>query len=386
MRGLLIKGVVMANFDSIRPINDMEVTDVLKRLVANPQLINTLILFRFARWPKWTYPVIALLIKSRLKKHVLPIANVKDFQHAVAPYMRRTIEKTTSEFSISGLDDLDITRPCLFISNHRDIALDPAFINWSLYHEGNDTARIAIGDNLLSQDWISDLMRLNKSFIVNRSTGTKREKLDAAKQLSAYINHSLKEEGEHIWIAQREGRAKDGNDLTNPALISMLALNKKKDQEFSDYLNDLHVVPVSISYEYDPCDLTKSKELHQLEVEGTYEKEDREDILSISKGISGYKGRVHVHFAEPVKGANSSRELAEKLDYAIQHNYVLFATNVAAAQLKGVDLSELKHDFSDEQLEEAKRNLAERSSSVNQEVVDKLLAMYAAPVINKLKH
>lgn len=375
----------MANFDSIRPINDSEVSEVLERLVNNPQLINTLIHFRFSRWPTWTHSLLAWLIKRRLKKHVEPVATVRDFQKLVAPYMRRTIETTTKEFTVSGLADHDIFNASLFISNHRDIALDPAFINWAFHCQGNDTLRIAIGDNLLEQDWISDIMRLNKSFIVNRSAGTKREKLQAAKDLSAYINHSLKEEHEHIWIAQREGRAKDGHDLTNPALISMLALHKPKEQLFSDYMNDLHVVPVSISYEFDPCDLIKAKELHQLKVEGIYEKEDKEDILSISKGISGYKGRVHVHFAEPIKDANSSRELAEQLDYAIQHNYKLFATNIAAAKLQGVDISNLKHSFSNKQLKKAKLKLIERAGFEEQAVVDQLMSMYAAPVINKLK-
>lgn len=386
MRDLTIKGVTMADFESIRPINDSEVKETLDRLVNNPKLANTVIHFRFAKWPKWTYPLIALFLRNRLKKHALSIKNVNDFQHAVAPYMKRTIETTTKEFTVSGLERHDVDSPCLFISNHRDIALDPAFVNWSLYRDGNATIRIAIGDNLLAQNWISDIMRLNKSFIVNRSAKTKREKLTASKELSAYIHHSLRNEGEHIWIAQREGRAKDGNDLTNPALISMLALNKPKTQEFSDYLNELHVIPVSISYEYDPCDLIKAKELHQLEVAGVYEKEDSEDIESISKGISGFKGRVHVHFEAPLKNAASSRELAEMLDVSIQKHYKLFASNIAAAQMLDIDLGDYDHGFSVTELNHAKMQLQNRSRGEDAAVVAKLLSMYAAPVVNKLKH
>ena len=138
-------------------------------------------------------------------------------------------------------------RPYLFISNHRDIAMDPAFVNWVLYQNGFKTLRIAIGDNLLTKPFASDLMRLNKCFIVNRSATSPREKLKAAKKLSAYMHHSLTQDKSNLWIAQREGRAKDSLDITNPAIISMLALNKPKQEAFGDYIASLNIVPVSIS-------------------------------------------------------------------------------------------------------------------------------------------
>lgn len=375
----------MSAFDNIRPIHDDEVPEVLGRLARSKELIHALIEFRFSTWPKWTKSVMAAGIGFASRRLSQRIYSVRELQNAVAPYMARMIKKTTHEFRITGLNDHDMTKPCLFISNHRDIALDPAFVNWALYVQGYETIRIAIGDNLLSQPWISDLMRLNKSFIVNRSASSKREKLAAAKQLSAYIAFSLFDEKEHIWIAQKEGRAKDGNDLTNPAIISMLALNKPKETPLSDYLNDLHVVPVAISYEFDPCDIVKANELYQLESLGRYDKVDREDINSISKGITGLKGSVHVHFGVPIKNVETTRDFAEKLDAQIHQNYYLFPSNIAAAQLLAWDIGRLSATYDEQTLSSAKAKLLERVEGLATPVITKVLSMYATPVMNKLK-
>ena len=373
------------NFDAIRPVNDTEVAVVLDRLVNNPQLIRTIIRFRFSKWPRWTYALLTPFVKRMLKNHARPLKTVEDFQHAVAPYMRRMISDTTTSFSTSGMEPRELNRPCLFISNHRDIALDPAFVNWALYTHDNPTIRIAIGDNLLSQEWVSDLMRLNKSFIVKRSVDGKREKLNASKELSAYIHHSLVNELEHIWIAQREGRAKDGNDCTNPALISMIMLNKAKTQDYAEYLDQLHVIPVSISYELDPCDKIKARELSMLASSGSYEKEDHEDIRSISKGITGQKGHVHIHFGSPLKGASSSKEMAAMLDISIQKNYRLFATNIAAARMSGHKTDSLPEGITEVDIATAEKILRKRFIDEDADVQKRALAMYAMPLLNKLK-
>ncbi len=375
----------MSDFDDIRPIHDDEVSEVLSRLARSKELIHALIEFRFSRWPKWIKAVMAAAIGFASRRLSKRVHYVRELQNAVAPYMERMIKKTTREFTITGLNDHDMTKPCLFISNHRDIALDPAFVNWALYVQGYETIRIAIGDNLLSQPWISDLMRLNKSFIVNRSASSKREKLTAAKQLSAYIAFSLFDEKEHIWIAQKEGRAKDGNDVTNPAIISMLALNKAKEAPLSDYLNDLHVVPVSISYEYDPCDIVKAKEMVQLETHGRYDKVDREDINSISTGITGFKGGVHVHFGVPIKDVDTTRDFADRLDEQIHKNYYLFPSNIAASQLLGWDMGKLVSPYDEQALAQARLALQSRLEGLDAPVIAKVLAMYAMPVMNKSK-
>lgn len=374
----------MHDFDNIRPIHDDEVPEVLGRLARSSELIYALIEFRFKSWPAWTKKIMGAMIGFASRRLSKRIKTVAELQNAVAPYMKRVILKTTSEFRVTGLNDHDMTKPCLFISNHRDIALDPAFVNWALYSQGYETIRIAIGDNLLSQPWVSDLMRLNKSFIVNRSASTKREKLMAAQQLSAYIAFSLKEEQEHIWIAQKEGRAKDGNDVTNPAIVSMLALNKPKEEAIQDYLNDLHIVPVAISYEYDPCDIVKAREMHQLETHGKYEKVDKEDINSISLGITGFKGAVHVHFGTPIKNVDSTRAVAEQIDTQIHNDFYMFPSNIAAAELLGWDVGPLLATYDMATREAAKNTLLKRVVDLPEAVAQKVFTMYANPVKNKL--
>jgi hypothetical protein len=253
---------MITKFDSIRPFDDSDLPAVLDRLVNNRQLMASLLSFRFSSWSKPLHPLLGWLTKKYVLKQSKNIRSLRDFQVLVEPYMQRMIDKTTDKLTISGLKQVDLSTPCLFVSNHRDIALDPAFVNWALHINDQDTVRIAVGDNLLTEDWVADLIRLNKCFIVNRSAKDRRQKLADAKLLSEYIFHTLKSDDQHIWIAQREGRAKDGRDVTNPAIISMLSLNKPKTLALSAYISQLRIVPVSISYEFDPCDISKAKELH----------------------------------------------------------------------------------------------------------------------------
>jgi hypothetical protein len=242
------------------------------------------------------------------------------------------IEDSTAGFTVSGLEYLDPDKAYLFMSNHRDIALDPAFTSYALFNNGFDTARIAIGDNLLTTPYVSDLMRLNKSFIVKRSARGPREILKGYRTLSAYIRHSLQVESVSIWIAQREGRAKDGCDRTEPAIIKMLAISRDKQSEsFADYIRGLNIVPVSISYELDPCDTLKATELHMLAEQGSYEKAEFEDVASIATGIAGDKGQVHVAFGQPLVGSYDNPDaVAAEVDRQIISNYALHATNLHA--------------------------------------------------------
>ncbi len=246
--------------------------------------------------------------------------------------MSRMIEDSTAGFSVSGLEALDADTPYLFMSNHRDITLDPAFTNYALYHNGFDTVRIAIGDNLLTKPYVSDLMRLNRSFIVKRSARGPREVFKAYRELSAYIRHSIQQDGAPVWIAHREGRAKDGVDRTEPAIIKMLAMSQDRKQEsFEDFVADLHIVPVAISYELDPCDALKAAELHQLSSTGSYEKAEHEDVASIAAGIRGNKGLVHVAFGEPLANSFDTPEaVATELDRQIIENYKLHGTSLYA--------------------------------------------------------
>nr|WP_297349542.1 1-acyl-sn-glycerol-3-phosphate acyltransferase [uncultured Glaciecola sp.] len=323
-----------SKFDEIRPYDNADLPHVLKQLVNNKEFISTLVAFRFAKWPQFTKPIFAYFIKRFISKKIQTTASLRDFQSMIEPYMQRMLTKTTNALTVTGIDTLDLSSPCVFISNHRDIALDPAFINWVLHINGQDTVRIAVGDNLLSKGWVADILRLNKCFVVQRSVEGRRAKLAAAKLLSEYIYCSLKNDKQHLWIAQREGRAKDGIDVTNPAIISMLSLNKPKEIDFSDYIANLRIVPVSISYEFDPCDVSKAKELCQAAKEGGYDKPDNEDMHSIVNGITGQKGRVHVHFGKLVGNQfENAKEVSAFIDQEILAGYQPFSTSSIALGL-----------------------------------------------------
>ena len=322
-------------FADIRPYRDDEVAGVLARLTDDPEFIGAVARFRLGRWAS-VFPGLArTLVRSRLTRQLRGVRGVEDMQMVIKQYIEKMITQTPSGFSVSGLDQLDPGRPYLFMSNHRDIAMDPAFTNYALHIHGHRTLRIAIGDNLLTKPWVSDLMRLNKSFLVKRSVSGPRELLANSRHLSAYIRHSLQEEREPVWIAQREGRAKDGRDRTEPAVIKMLSMSRdKRSESFADHIALLGIVPVAISYELDPCDALKARELHQLATSGTYTKAEQEDVASIGRGIAGNKGHVHVAFGRPL-GADfgSADEVATEIDRQIIELYSLHPTNVFAWQM-----------------------------------------------------
>ena len=320
----------MGEFDSIRPYADHEVPAVLARLLSDDTFLGTLTRFRFPRLAGPFGWLLKPLIAHLLRRETADIASVDALQTRIEPYIDRTVERATDGISFSGIEHLKAGTPYLFLANHRDIVMDPAFVNYAVFHAGLPTPRIAIGDNLLQRPFVSDLMRLNKSFIVHRSITGRREKLAAFQLLSAYINHSIREEGQSIWIAQAEGRAKDGNDRTDSAILKMFHMSRK-DEPFAEALAALNLVPVSISYEYDPCDQAKARELQIRASTGGYEKAPGEDDASIALGITGYKGRVHVHFGAPVReGFEDAKQLATLMDQHILSGYRLFPVHLLA--------------------------------------------------------
>ncbi|MEE4190508.1 MAG: 1-acyl-sn-glycerol-3-phosphate acyltransferase [Halieaceae bacterium] len=324
----------MDRFADIRPYNDAEVPAVLERLLGDSEFLGAICRLKFKGLASWFGLPLRALVRRVLRSELADVTDVRSFQLVIERYMSQMIEDSTAGFSVSGLDKLDAETPYLFMSNHRDITLDPAFTNYALHHSGFDTVRIAIGDNLLTKPYVSDLMRLNKSFIVKRSARGPREVFKAYRELSAYIRHSIQADRAPIWIAQREGRAKDGVDRTEPAIIKMLAMSQdRKAEEFGDFIAGLNIVPVSISYELDPCDALKAAELQQLATSGSYQKAEHEDVASIATGISGNKGLVHVAFGEPL-GANfaTPEQVAAELDRQVVGNYRLHATNAFAWQ------------------------------------------------------
>lgn len=357
----------MGQFADIRPYNDSEVPAVIEKLAVDKELISALASLRFGRWHKRVSWLLHPLVRFFLRRELNGISSVEQFQHIVKKYMDDMIESSTTGFTVSGLDQLDPAKPYLFMSNHRDIALDPAFVNYALYHNGHDTVRIAIGDNLLTKPYVSDLMRINKSFIVKRSAKGPRQILAAYKLLSAYIRHSIEVDNSPIWIAQREGRAKDGVDRTEPAIVKMLTMSLQKQQEsFSELINKLHIVPVAISYELDPCDGAKARELYEVGQKGAYEKAEHEDVASIAKGIAGNKGNVHVAFGTPLVGQfDDADAVAEAVDRQISENYILHPSNFFAYQMLHGEYPEGTHSadhqpFDSHQLARRQRSFRDR--------------------------
>lgn len=327
-----MESLVSDPFAAIRPFNDDEVRPAIERLLATSDFLNALIRLRLGATGLVLAPLLRPFLRFYLRRQLAAVRSVLDLQLRIRGYMDRMTADSTAGFTISGLEKLSANTAYLFISNHRDIAMDPAFTNYALHLAGHDTLRIAIGDNLLSEQWVSDLMRLNKSFIVQRSLSGPRELLAASKLLARYIKHSVQEDNVPVWIAQREGRAKDGIDRTEPAIVKMLSLGRDKSaQTFAEHIRDLRIVPVAISYELDPCDELKASELSERAATGNYEKSDQEDVASIGRGISGQKGRVHVSFGEPLEASfETPAEVAEAIDAQIISNYRLHPANLWA--------------------------------------------------------
>lgn len=369
-------------FEDIRPYSDAEVPEALSRVTSDPEFWSSMTAFLFSGYPGWLRSLLQPIIKFKLKRKLKNVRSVHELQIIIERYLDDVIEEHTTQLVVQGLDKLDKNKPYLFISNHRDIVMDPAMLNYALYHNGFDTARIAIGDNLLQKPFASDLMRLNKSFIVKRSTVGVKEKLKTYMALSGYIDHSIRE-GSTVWIAQREGRAKDGLDITDPAIIKMLYMSKRNSGiAFPDYINSLHIVPVTIAYEWNPCDAMIAEELRQKDLTGSYQKSAGEDLRSIVQGITGEKGAVTVVFGTPLSGKlEKPEDVARAIDEQMIQNYHLHSSHYAAAHL--LTDSSNPDTVVKEVTEEALERFKQRLSTADASVHTYLLQMYANAVIRR---
>lgn len=321
-------------FDDIRPYTDEELPERLATLVRDPGLVQMAcriqvpFLYRFMPLPaRW-------IVGSALRRRSRSIGNLKDLQSFLASYVERMIRSTTDGFSHSGAEHLPKNEPCLYVSNHRDIVLDSILVNYALWVNGVPLTQNAVGDNLLQGGLGNELMRLNRSFTVVRGAETRRAQYHALLKTSRYIRRTI-EHGESIWIAQRQGRSKDGFDRTDPAILKMFQLAYRSDQmNFEEWLSRVNVVPVSLSYEMDPCAPMKAHELFVTETTGSYTKDLREDFRSIAKGIKGFKGRVHVSFSTPVQPLYSTAdELAAQIDQQMCSCKKIFETYREAKRL-----------------------------------------------------
>ena len=339
---------MQTDFDDIRPYRDDEVRLVLQRLVREPELLRAVAQFRMPGWSRIAPWLTQQLLSRGLAARTANIDSVRRFQQFLESYFVRMVRGTTDGFTWDGTDTLSATAH-LFVGNHRDIAMDSGFMNYALWLSNFDTARIAIGDNLLKRPYTTDLMRLNKSFVVRRSATGVKEMAAAFQLTSRYLQHSI-DEGESVWIAQREGRAKDGIDRTEPAIIKMFHMSQRKSgRSFSEVVAGLHIVPIAISYEVDPCGPAKARELHITASEGSYHKPDDEDINAIVMGITGYKGRVHMGFGQelgigagvptsalPAVEWTDAEAVAGEIDRQVHGLFRLWPTHIWAAREVGV--------------------------------------------------
>jgi Acyltransferase len=320
------------DFDEIRPYRDAEVSEVMNRLLVDPV---------FAR-------VLQNLFGDETKINAVKVAlaatkTVESFQlNFSVPFLEKIIQSSVTELTIGGLELLNSEQSYLFVSNHRDIILDSAFLNVEIYRNGFKPTEIAIGSNLLVYPWIEDVSRVNRSFIVKRNIPV-RQMLESSGLLSEYMRHTIINNGNSIWIAQREGRSKDGLDQTSPALLKMLNMSNKG--SFIEGFNDLTIVPMAISYEIEPCGNEKVAELLKRQADCTFQKTEKDDLLSMVSGLKNHKGRVHIQFSAPIgrdaitalnQNGNVNDELkrlAEYIDRQIYQNYRLYPNNYIAYDL-----------------------------------------------------
>ncbi|WP_259107183.1 1-acyl-sn-glycerol-3-phosphate acyltransferase [Pseudomonas sp. JUb42] len=381
---------MMGEFDAIRPYDDTEVAAVLARLLGDKAFLAILTHFRFPRLSGSLGWLLQPVIAHRLRREFAGIDSVAALQDKVEAYVDHTIERATDGVTYTGVEQFKSGVAYLFLANHRDIVMDPAFVNYAVYHAGLPTPRIAIGDNLLQKPFVSDLMRLNKSFIVHRSIAGRREKMAAYQLLSAYINHSIRNDCASIWIAQAEGRAKDGDDRTESAILKMFHMSRK-DEPFGEVIRSLNLTPVSISYEYDPCDQAKARELYIRATTGSYTKASGEDDVSIALGITGYKGRVHINFAPPISELfEDTKQLAIEMDRQILGGYRLFPVHyLAYAQWSDADASlnvpQADEVFAADELAKAREEWQRRLEGCPVEHRPYLILQYATPVRNQYR-
>ena len=373
------------NFDDIRPFDDSEVNQNLKVLIDDEDFGNVL--------------TFVFKDQGRIDQVKFALANIHTIKDLQLKFMYQLIEelilkKSTSGLSSSGLERLDKNTSYLFISNHRDIILDSAIMNFLIVHKGMNTTEIAIGNNLLIDKWIELAVKLNRAFVVRRNLPV-RELLLASQKLSEYIRRDITCENTSVWIAQREGRTKDGNDKTQLALLKMLNLSNVN--EVCEGFKELKVVPLSISYEIEPCGLSKVAELYKKQTEG-FEKTQEDDLRSMGEGLTRPKGHVHFGFGEPINASvdridknetiqRQIEQIAEIIDNQIYGNFKLWPNNYIAEDILNNASNNLS-EYTAEEFEHFAAMLEEAVQTIQGDkavIRNMFLQMYANPVINKRK-
>ena len=372
------------DFSDIASYDDDQVAIKLNELESNEDFHNYISSLIFPRSHKYFSKINRIYLRRKFKQIFSDCNSIDQFQDCLAPLVTKMIDKTTDGFTYSGVENLT-EKPTLFVGNHRDISLDPAFLNYLLYTQGLSTVRIAIGDNLLDDGYAEMLMRLNKSFIVHRNIKGVKETLRKLSKLSAYINHSLMQDKESIWIAQREGRANDGNDFTDEGVLKMLYLDQRKALSIYEWVRSVNLTPIVISYEYDPLDYVKARGWDYQD-SLTLEEINKSDIKEMSTGIFGYKGRVHLHICKPISDpVDTTRHLAEMIQREIINNYRIWPTNQAALDLlPEINIQQENIDTISDMPSKISM-LEKRCANLKPEERNEFLMTYARPIINKEK-
>ena len=372
------------DFTDISSYSDAQVPTKLKELESNKEFLGYIASLLFPKSNKYFSWLSNAYVGWKFNKLFSKCNSIGDFQDRMAPLVKSMINSTTDGFSHSGIENLT-DKPTLFISNHRDISLDAAFLNFLLYSHKLNTVRIAIGDNLLDGGFAEILMRLNKSFVVHRDIKGVKETLRKLSKLSAYINHSIQNENESIWIAQKEGRANDGNDFTDESVLKMLYLDQRKDLTLKEWVKKVNLTPVVISYEYDPLDIVKAKGW-DFQEDWSSVQINKNDLNEMASGIFGYKGRVHLHICKPItEECEDTEKLANLIQQAIISNYRLWPSNHSALSL----LPKIKKDYlQEEQRVENQKSLSyfsDKLKNLDSTQKEEMLMIYARPIINKEK-
>ncbi len=373
----------MSKFDSIRHYHDHEVNEVLQKICKHP-MIKTLMRFTFPDKSE-----------DQWMEELSKVNSIQQFQEEFVYHsVLRILEKSSNGLTTSGFDQLQSDTPYLYISNHRDIIMDTSLLNVVLKNHGLTMTASAIGDNLVQKSFLLALAKVNRNFLVRRKL-TPRELLESSRLMSEYIHNLLAEQHRSVWIAQREGRTKDGNDATHTGVLKMIGMNSG-DMNLMDYFKQLKIVPVSISYEYDPTDALKIPQLLASANNEVYEKAKNEDFINLYSGLVGQKKGIHIHVggvldveldlikeneSKPIKQLQA---VAQLIDHSIVKNYKLWPTNYIA-----YDIINGENTFADKYTEKEKqlfeRRLELKINKLQKDAVDNFLAMYANPVVNQLK-
>ncbi|MDR2840370.1 MAG: acyltransferase [Paludibacter sp.] len=378
----------MNQFDQIRCYADNEIPEILQQLCNEKQFINVV---------STAYP---LLPKEVIKQRLCSYKDVYTFQKEfIYPFLHNLEATKSNGILLKGIDKLDRNNSYIFLSNHRDIVLDAAFLCIKFIEIGFDTVEVAIGDNLLVYPWIEHFARVNKSFIVKRGLSLKQI-FESSKLLSEYIKHVISDKKQSLWIAQREGRAKNSDDRTQESIIKMLNMSGKSNN-IADNLLSLNICPLTISYEYDPCDYLKAKEFQQKRDNPDFKKETNDDLLNMQIGILGYKGRIEYCFAGSIndylpelwsQSADKNQFfslVAAHIDRKIHSNYQIYNINKIAYD-KLNNTQRFAADYSIIEKLDFEKYLTKQIDKIDLPDKDhdflmrKLLEMYANPLVNYL--